>query len=95
LKMGKPGQLSQRINFFIFMIYAFQNRTMRGDCMPTKFCPHCGKRTGFQVTFNVSCRIGDEEEKAYLRECQDCGGRFITIQKDERMEDVKGQSTPD
>ena len=53
--------------------------------MPTKFCPHCGKRTGFQVTFNVSCRIGDEEEKAYLRECLVCGGRFITIQKDERM----------
>ena len=62
--------------------------------MPTKFCPHCGERTGFQVTFNVSCRIGDEEEKAYLRECQVCGGRFITIQKDERLEDVKGQSTP-
>jgi len=58
---------------------------MRGESMPTKFCPHCGKRTGFQVTFNVSCRIGDQEEKAYLRECQDCGGRFITIQKDERM----------
>ena len=33
--------------------------------MPTKFCPHCGKRTGFQVKFNVVCRIGDEEEKSY------------------------------
>jgi ribosomal protein L33 len=63
--------------------------------MPTKFCPHCGERTGFQVTFNVSCRIGDEKEKGYLRECQDCGGRFITIQKDERMEGVKDQSTSD
>jgi len=68
---------------------------MRADSMPNKFCPHCGKRTGFQVRFNVSCRIGDEQEKAYLRECQDCGGRFITIQKDERMPDNKDQSTPD
>jgi ribosomal protein L33 len=66
----------------------------RGDSVPTKFCPHCGKRTGFQVKFNVSCRIGDEEEQAYLRECKVCGGRFITIQKDERMEDGTGQSTP-
>jgi len=49
----------------------------------------------FQVTFNVSCRIGDEKEKGYLRECQDCGGRFITLQKDERMEGVKDQSTSD
>jgi len=34
--------------------------------MPTKYCPHCGKRTGFQVMFNIVCRIGDEEEKGYL-----------------------------
>ncbi len=53
--------------------------------MPTKFCPHCGKRTGFQVKFNIVCRIGDEEEKGYLRTCQVCGGRFIIIQKDERI----------
>jgi ribosomal protein L33 len=58
--------------------------------MPTKFCPHCGNRTGFKVSFNISCRIGDQAEKGYLRECQDCGGRFITIQTDERMENVKG-----
>ena len=63
--------------------------------MPTKFCPHCGRRTGFEVKFNVTCRIGDKEEKAYLRQCQDCGGRFITIQKDERMGDDKHQSKPD
>jgi len=62
--------------------------------MPTKFCPHCGERTGFQVKFNISCQIGAEEEKCYLRECQDCGGRFITIQKDERMGNVKDQSIP-
>ena len=55
--------------------------------MPTKFCPHCGKRTGFQVKFNIVCRIGDEEEKGYLRTCQECGGRFITIQKDERIKE--------
>ncbi|MBC8393007.1 MAG: hypothetical protein H8E17_10640 [Deltaproteobacteria bacterium] len=57
--------------------------------MPTKYCPHCGKRTGFQVMFNIVCRIGDEEEKGYLRICQDCGGRFITIQKDERIKEAK------
>ena len=57
--------------------------------MPTKFCPHCGKRIGFQVRFNITCRIGDEEEKGYLRECQECGGRFITIQKDERIKETK------
>lgn len=57
--------------------------------MPTKFCPHCGNRNGFKVTFNVLCWIGSEEEKGYLRECQDCGGRFITIQKDEHSEDEK------
>lgn len=52
--------------------------------MPTKYCPHCGKRTGFKVKFNIVCRVGDEDEKGYLRICQVCGGRFITIQKDER-----------
>ena len=57
--------------------------------MPTKFCPHCGKRTGFQVKFNIACRIGDEEEKGYLRVCKECGGRFITIQKDERIKETK------
>jgi hypothetical protein len=46
------------------------------------------------MMFKVSCRIGDQEEKGYLRECQDCGGRFITIQKDERINDAKDQSTP-
>jgi ribosomal protein L33 len=61
----------------------------RGDFMPTKFCPHCENRTGFKITFNVSCRIGEREEKGYLRECQDCGGRFITIQKDERIKEGK------
>ena len=57
--------------------------------MPTKFCPHCGKQTGFQVKFNIVCRIGDEDEKGYLRICQECGGRFITIQKDERIKEIK------
>ena len=71
------------------MICAFQNRTTRDDAMPTKFCPHCGKRTGFEVKFNVACRIGDAEEKAYLRQCQDCGGRFITIQADESIPQLK------
>ncbi len=52
--------------------------------MPTKYCPHCGKRTGFKVKFNIVCRVGDEEEKGYLRTCKVCGGRFITIQKDEQ-----------
>jgi hypothetical protein len=32
--------------------------------MPTKYCPHCGKRTGFQVQFNITCQIGDEEERS-------------------------------
>ena len=63
--------------------------------MPTKFCPHCGKRTGFEVRFNVACRIGDAEENAYLRVCQDCGGRFITIQEDERTENLKNQPAPE
>ncbi len=53
--------------------------------MPTKFCPHCGDRSAFQVKFNVTCKIGDQEEKGYLRTCKNCAGRFITIQKDERM----------
>jgi hypothetical protein len=42
--------------------------------MPTKYCPHCGERNSFQVEFNIVCRIGDEEEKYYLRTCQDRGG---------------------
>jgi ribosomal protein L33 len=63
--------------------------------MPTKFCPHCGKRNGFQVNFNILCRIGDAEEKGYLRTCKDCGGRFITIQKDERAWDEKEETCPD
>ena len=71
------------------MIYVFLNRNMRDDAMPTKFCPHCGKRTGFEVRFNVACRIGDVEEKCYLRQCQDCGGRFITIQADERIQQLQ------
>ena len=37
--------------------------------MPTKFCPHCGNKTGFEVKFNIVCCIGDEEEKGYLRIC--------------------------
>jgi hypothetical protein len=49
--------------------------------MQTKFYPHCGKRTGFQVKFNIVCRIGDKEENGYLRICQDCGGRSATTQK--------------
>lgn len=53
--------------------------------MPTKFCPHCGERTGFQVEFNVICQIGTEAQKCYLRTCQVCSGRFITIQKDEKL----------
>jgi len=57
--------------------------------MPTKFCPHWGKRTGFQVRFNITRRIGDEEEKGYLREWQEFGGRFITIQKDEQIKETK------
>lgn len=56
--------------------------------MPEKFCPHCGRRDGFQVKFNVVCRLGDREEKCYLRTCKICGGRFITIQKDERSRTV-------
>ncbi|MDX2434163.1 MAG: hypothetical protein QNK14_06065 [Desulfobacterales bacterium] len=31
--------------------------------MATKFCPHCGEKNGFQVNFNIVCRIGDKEEK--------------------------------
>ncbi len=57
--------------------------------MATKFCPHCGEKNGFQVNFNIVCRIGDKEEKGYLRTCKDCGGRFITIQKDERILEAK------
>ena len=41
------------------------------------------------MQFNIVCPIGDEEEKGYLRICQECGGRFITIQKDERIEEIK------
>jgi len=54
--------------------------------MPTKFCPHCGERIGFTVTFNVSCCIDGEEEKGYMRQCKLCGGRFITIRSDERQD---------
>jgi hypothetical protein len=57
----------------------------RWNPMPTKFCPHCGKRTGFEVKFNVVCQIGDEEEWGFLRICQECEGRFITLQEDERI----------
>ncbi len=54
--------------------------------MPTKFCPHCGKRNGFEVRFNIFYRIGDEEEgKGFLRICKKCGGRFITTPKDEKI----------
>ena len=54
--------------------------------MPTKYCPHCGDRSGFEVKFNVVCRIDGRNEKCYLRTCQECGGRFLTIQADEREE---------
>ena len=54
--------------------------------MPSKFCPHCGKRTGFEVRFNISCRIDGQEEKGYLRICKVCGGRFLTVRSDERRE---------
>ena len=54
--------------------------------MPVKTCPHCGERNGFQVHFNIVCRLGSEDKRGYLRTCKDCGGRFITIQADERME---------
>lgn len=57
--------------------------------MPIKYCPHCGQRKSFQVEFNIVCRIGNDEEKGYLRTCLECGGRFITIQKDERINIVK------
>lgn len=60
--------------------------------MPTKFCPHCGDRSGFQVNFNVICKIGDQEKKGYLRTCKACGGRFITVQEDERLENVNDLS---
>ena len=54
--------------------------------MPTKFCPHCGKRNGFEVRFNIFYRIGDMEEgKGFLRICKKCGGRFITTPKDEQI----------
>ena len=62
--------------------------------MPTKFCPHCGERNGFQVNFNIVCRIDGMEEKGYLRICKDCGGRFVTIQKDERMKREKEEIPP-
>ncbi|MDJ0829557.1 MAG: hypothetical protein QNI92_06885 [Desulfobacterales bacterium] len=58
--------------------------------MPNKYCPHCGKRTGFEVKFNVSCRLDAKEEKCFLRICQTCGGRFMTIQSDERLEMESG-----
>jgi transcription elongation factor Elf1 len=61
--------------------------------MPTKFCPHCGERNAFQVHFNISCRIVGKEEKGYLRTCKDCGGRFITIQKDERINDTEKETS--
>jgi len=63
--------------------------------MPTKFCPHCGERNGFQVNFNIVCRLVVVEGKGYLRTCKDCGGRFITIQKDERMKREKEEISPD
>jgi ribosomal protein L33 len=68
----------------------YQNKWTEVNKLATKFCPHCGERNGFQVDFNTVCRIGSErEEKCYLRTCKDCGGRFITIQKDERMTGAK------
>ena len=57
--------------------------------MPIKFCPHCGKKTGFQVKFDVSCRIDGKEAEGYLRICQECKGRFVTIREDERKEWIK------
>ena len=63
--------------------------------VPNKFCPHCGERNGFQVDFNVFCRIRDQEEKGYLRTCKDCGGRLIVIQKDERISGAKEKQAPD
>lgn len=53
--------------------------------MPTKFCPHCGERTGFGVKFNISCCINGREEKGYLRICKICGGRFITVREGETV----------
>jgi transcription elongation factor Elf1 len=67
----------------------YKKNIKRRDRLATKFCPHCGEKNGFQVNFNIVCRIGDKEEKGYLRTCKDCGGRFITIQKDERITEVK------
>jgi transcription elongation factor Elf1 len=58
-----------------------------GDEMPTKFCPHCGERSGFEVRFNIFYRIGDKEQgKGFLRICKMCGGRFITTPEDEGLE---------
>jgi hypothetical protein len=71
-----------------------EKKSTRCLSMPTKFCPHCGERNGFQVHFNILCRIGNKEEKGYLRTCRDCGGRFITIQKDERVSPVKETIDP-
>ena len=64
--------------------------------MPTKFCPHCGERTGFQVKFNIYYRISDEEEgKGFLRICKNCGGRFITTPEDEKMKEGGGLNGQD
>ena len=63
--------------------------------MPIKYCPHCGKRTGFEVKFNIKCKIGDSKEKGYLRICKECGGRFITVQKDERISELRGGQPTD
>jgi hypothetical protein len=35
-----------------------------------------------------------KEEKGYLRTCKDCGGRFIIIQKDERISGEEEKTSP-
>jgi hypothetical protein len=44
------------------------------DAMPTKYCPHCGQRTGFEVRFNVSCRVDDRDEPGCLALFAKTGG---------------------
>jgi hypothetical protein len=37
------------------------------------------KKFSSQVELNIVCRIGDEEEKCYLRTCQECGGMKLDL----------------
>ena len=49
--------------------------------MPTKFCPHCGKRTGFQVKFNIVVELVMKKKKAICASARNVEGDLSQYKK--------------